>query len=327
MAEAADSRVRNLRARVIVALCAGLFVVGVRHAAPQGVRFIRSQLTWFDRTGKKIRVVGALADYGNVELSPDGTRLAVGVMNDVERGTRDIWIVDVATGQHVVFAAESADENWAVWSRDGKRLVFNSGRNGGLDLYQAPAQENGVAMAEPLLIDRDAKWPVSWSADGRYVLYVISGQRPGNHIQVLPLVGDRKPFSYQRSGDTEFWAAFGPDGKWVLYSSTESGQAEVYVSAFPPPANGRKYLVSRGGGTQGRWRRDGKEIYFLSTDRTIVAVPVNEKGNDFEVGVPQTLFEVRFPYGQYHAFDVAADGQRFLVDTLVTTPGASAVAH
>ena len=85
-----------------------------------------------------------------------------------------------------------------------------------------------------MLVDRDAKWPVSWSADGRYLLYVINGQRTGNDILVLPLFGDRKPFPFKQTAESENWAAFSPDGKWVAYSSTEAGDPEVYVSAFPP---------------------------------------------------------------------------------------------
>jgi Tol biopolymer transport system component len=313
---------------VILCVVSCLCVLGASRAGGQGgPRFIRSQLTWFDRTGKKLGVVGNMADYGNVELSPAGDRIAVGVLSDLERGTRDIWIVDVATGRHTAFTSDAADENWAIWSRDGRSVVFNSGRNGGLDLYQADSTATTALPGSALLVDRDAKWPVSWSADGRYILYVTSGQRPGNHILVLPLFGDRKPFPFMRTEDTENWAAFSPDAKWVAYSSTESGQAEVYVAAFPQAASGRKWSVSRGGGSQARWRRDGKELYFLSSDRSIMASTVNVSGSTIDVGVPQPLFDVRFPWGQYHAFDVTADGQRFLVNTLVTPPGTPVIAH
>ncbi len=293
----------------------------------QGARFVRSQLTWFDRAGKKLGIVGGMADYGNVELSPDGTRIATAVLTDVQRPTRDIWLIEVASGRHTTFTSDASDENWAIWSRDGGSVVFNSGHNGGLDLYEAPAAATAGLPGSALLVDRDAKWPVSWSADGRYILYVISGQRPGNHILVLPLFGDRKPFPYMESDNTENWAAFSPDGKWVAYSSTESGQAEVYVAPFPAAPRARKWLVSRGGGTQARWRRDGRELYFLSSDQQIVAAPIKENGPDLDVGELQPLFDAHFPYGQYHAFDVTADGQRFLVNTLVTPPGTVVAAH
>ena len=286
-------------------------------------RFVRSQLTWFDRSGKKLSVLGNMADYGNVELSPDGAQIAVAILDDLERGARDLWMIDAATGRRTAFASSPADENWLIWSRDGRRAIFNSGRSGGLDLYQEPS--NGAAAAEPLLVDREAKWPVSWSSDGRYVLYVLNGQRTSNDIWVLPLFGDKKPFPYLQTEESENWAAFSPDGKWIAYSSTASGNVEVYVAPFP--ATGRRARISRDGGSQARWRRDGRELYFLSPDRELMAVAVEAKGSEFGAGAPQRLFEIRFPYGQYHAFDVVADGQRFLVNALVTPPGTPVIAH
>src|SRR5436190_509283 len=149
------------------ALCAlALFVVFDPAAFQQEpARFGR--LTWFDRTGKKLSGSGSLADYGNRELSPNGDRIAVAVLENHERPTRDIWIVDVATGRHTAFTSDPADENWMIWSGDGRRVVFNSGRNGGLDLYQAASSATSAFPGEPLLIDGEAKWPVSWSVDGR----------------------------------------------------------------------------------------------------------------------------------------------------------------
>ena len=245
------------------------------------------------------------------------------ILDDLERGFRHLWMIDAATGRRTAFASSPADENWLIWSRDGRRVIFNSGRNGGLDLYQEAA--NGAGAAEPLLIDREAKWPVSWSSDGRYVLYVLNGQRTSNDIWVLPLFGDKKPFPYLQTEESENWAAFSPDGKWIAYSSTESGDVEVYVAPFP--ATGRKQRISKDGGSQARWRRDGRELYFLSTDRELMAVAVEAKGSDFGASAPQRLFEIRLPNGAYHAFDVTADGQKFLVNALVTPPGTPVIAH
>ena len=286
-------------------------------------RFVRSQLTWFDRAGKKLSVIGNMADYGNLELSPDGSQVAVAILDDLERGLRDLWMIDAATGRRTAFAPSPADENWLIWSRDGRRVIFNSGRNSGLDLYQEPS--NGAGAPEPLLVGGDAKWPVSWSSDGRYVLYVLNGQRTSNDIWVLPLFGEKKPFAYMQTEESENWAAFSPDGKWIAYSSSASGNVEVYVAPFP--ATGRRLRISKDGGSQARWRRDGRELYFLSPDRELMAVAVEAKGAEFGAGVPHRLFEIRFPYGQYHAFDVTADGQKFLVNALVTPPGTPVIAH
>jgi WD40 repeat protein len=170
-------------------------------------RFVRSQLTWFDRAGRKLGVIGNLADYGHIELSPAADRVGVAVLSDSSRGTRSIWLVDVATGAHTVLTADAADANWMLWSSDGRRIVFNSGRNGGLDLYQAASTATSTSPGDAVLIDRDPKWPVSWSSDGRYLLYVINGQRTGNDISCCRC-SDRKLLRSSRHADSENWATF-----------------------------------------------------------------------------------------------------------------------
>jgi hypothetical protein len=140
---------------------------------------------------------------------------------------------------------------------------------------------------------------------------------------VLPLTGDRQPYPYLRTDASENWAAFSPDGKWVAYSSTESGAIEVYVSPFP--STGKRWRVSADGGSQARWRRDGSEIFYLTQDRKVIAASVSASGNEFTVKGYDPLFEIRHPYGAYHAFDVTADATRFLVNTLVVSPGGSTI--
>jgi Tol biopolymer transport system component len=289
-------------------------------AAYQATRpVVRSQLVWFDRSGKRLGALGAIGDYGNLELSPDGKQVGVAVL-DPTVGTRDVWVYEVATGAKTQFTSGPADENWLIWSPDGRRAVFNSSRNGGLDLFEARSASHDPQTT--LLVDRDAKWPVSWSPDGRFILYVTSSQATANDVWVLPLSGDRTPFPFARTDAAENWAAFSPNGRWVAYSSNQTGDAEVYVAPFPPSRSARPRRISSAGGYQARWRRDGKEIFFISSDRTLMAAGVEAEGSDIQVGAPQSLFSIRFPYGQYHAFDVAADGRRLLVNTSVISPGA-----
>ena len=285
-------------------------------AQPQERPQILSRLTWFDRAGTRLGGIGPVADHGNFELSPDGTRVAVAV-TDHTHETRDIWIYDAKSGDRTRFTSDPADENWLIWSSDSQRVILNSFGQEHLDLFQAAARS--LEPHTVLMQDTVAKWPVSWSRDGRFLLYVTNSRTTSNDIWVLPLTGDRKPYPYLQTEASENWAAFSPDGKWVAYSSTETGTIEVYVSPFP--WNGKRFRVSADGGSQGRWRRDGSEIFYLAPDRKVIAASVTIKGNEFTLNGYDPLFEIRHPYGAYHAFDVTEDAKRFLVNTLVLSPG------
>jgi eukaryotic-like serine/threonine-protein kinase len=300
---------------IAVAMMCGLPL----RAAQGGSAALLSQLVWFDRAGKRLNVLGPVANHGNLELSPDGKQVAVAVL-DTSEGTRDIWLYDVERGSRKRFTATDGDENWAIWSRDGRRIVFNSNRNGRLDLFQGALAPGSVP--EPLL--RDGMWPVSWAPDGRHILFVTNSAATSNDVMVLPLFGDRRPFPFARTETAENWAAFSPNGRWVAFSSDESGQAEVYVAPFPPSAAGLagKRQVSADGGSQARWSRDGKEIFFIAADRSLMVTAVNGEGTTFEVGARRRLFEPRFFFLDSHGFDLAPDGQRILVNTLVVSPRA-----
>jgi Tol biopolymer transport system component len=266
-----------------------------------------------------LSVLGDRADYGNIQLSADDARLAVAIL-DAERRTGDLWMYDVASGRRTQFTTHPADENWLIWSPDGQRVAFNSTRAGGLDLYLTQAR--GGSAEEPLLQDAVAKWPVSWSPDGRHILYVTNSPAARNNdIWVLPLEGDRQPYPFMDSSVDENWATFSPDGRWVAYSSTVSGQVEVYVVPFA--GGGEPRRVSADGGFQARWRRDGREIFYLAPQGTLMATAVNGAGATFEAGLVQPLFQTNFLYPPYRAYDATADGQRFIVNTLVVTPGSS----
>ena len=282
---------------------------------------LRSQLVWFDRAGKRIEAVGGLADHLGLELSPDGKQVAVPIL-DRTQGTHDLWLYEMTGGRRTRFTSDPEDENWLIWSPDGSRVVFNSFGRDRLELRQSPSRE---ARTEAVLLDDgEGKWPVSWSPDGQFILVVKNSADTSNDIWVLPLTGDRKPYPYLKTAVAENWAAFSPDGQWVAYSSTQTGQAEVYVTRFPRPD--RQWRVSMEGGSQARWRRDGKELFYLAPDGTLMAAAVSAQGAEFSVGAVEPLFEFRFPYGQYHAFDVSADGQRFLLNRLIVSPGGAAVA-
>jgi eukaryotic-like serine/threonine-protein kinase len=276
---------------------------------------IRSRLEWVDRNGNQITNLGDVADIGNLELSPDGKQVAVTLM-DADVGTHDIWLYDTSTGRRTQFTSDPADENWLIWSPDGGRVVFNRFNRSGLNLYLSPADGGSEEL---LLSGRDGVWPVSWSPDGQNILVVKNSDGTGNDIWVLPLFGDRKAYPIFQTEYAENWAAFSPNGKWIAFSSTFSGMPVVYISPFP--TNGQVLRVSDESGTQARWRRDGKEIFYLDSNRNLMAVSVDDDGPDIEVGAARSLFQTRYPHPPYHAFDADLDGERFLVNTLIFAPG------
>jgi serine/threonine protein kinase len=276
-----------------------------------------SSLTWYDRTGKQLGTLGEPALQGDLDLSPDGRRVAVNILDQTGRA-EDIWIYDVVRGVRERLTFDRADEDTAVWSPDGSRVVFRSNRKGHYDLYLKAADGSGVE--EPLLEDIFAKRPGSWSPDGQHLLYNNSGSATGTDLFVLPLSGDpsagsgqgRKPVPFMQTLFAEVAAKFSPDGRWVAYRSDEAGTVEVYVAPFPGP--GGKRQVSNGGGDWPRWRADGTEIFYRAPDNMLMVAAVNGRGPTFEIGAVKPLFQMRSA-GTGHAYAVTADGQRFLVNT------------
>ena len=272
-----------------------------------------SQLVWFDRTGKQLSVLGERAeDYGDLELSPDGRRATVSLFDSAVKN-RDIWIFDVARGIRTRFTFDQAEENQAIWSPDGSDVIFNSNRAGNSDVYRKAS--NGAGSEEVIQADSISLFPLSWSRDGRFVLYSRLNSGLTNDLWVRPLDGDRKPFPFLQTPFNEYPAAFSPDGRWIAYASNESGRSEVYVMPFPGP--GGKWQVSTAGGSYPRWRRDGAELFYLAADNRLMAATVNGQGSGFEVGAVRPLFATRARTARRYMYDVSADGQRFLINTLV----------
>jgi eukaryotic-like serine/threonine-protein kinase len=278
-----------------------------------GTSMFGSHLVWLDRAGKQIGVLGDSAAYSDLELSPDGKRVAVSIQVQAGKG-RDIWLYDVARGLRTRFTFGPAAAVTSTWSPDGSRIVFTANPKGHLDLYQKSA--SGAGTEEVLLSDGLEKYAYSWSPDGRFILYNSGAGTPrtAGDIWVLPLSGDRKPFPFLQTQFNEVEGRFSPDNRWVAYFSNESGgKSEVYVAPFPGP--GGKWQISTAGGNSPRWRRDGAEIFYLDPDNKLMAAAVNGKGASFVVGAVKPLFQTRPAPGLRYQYDVSADGQRFLINT------------
>jgi Tol biopolymer transport system component len=265
-----------------------------------------TQLVWFDRMGRASGSVGARGRYTNPALSPDQQRVAVS-RGDAATGTRDIWTIELPRGIASRLTADGM-ANQPVWSPDGSRLAYLT-REG-----FAQRASNGSGSAA-LIQSAPSGDLLDWSPDGRALVYESPfTPRTAFDIWMLPLVGDRKPVPLVQGDFFDVQGQVSPDGRWLAYASDESGRFEVSVQPFPS-GQGR-WRISANGGLEPHWRRDGKELFFLALDRTLMAVPVGT-GSTFEMDMPKPLFETRmstlwnYTRNQYA---VAADGQRFLIN-------------
>ncbi|MEO8050278.1 MAG: winged helix-turn-helix domain-containing protein [Acidobacteriota bacterium] len=282
-----------------------------------GVDTGSTELVWLDRQGETIGRIGGPADYSNPALSPDEKKLAVSRL-DPEKKTRDLWVFDLVGKTSSRFTFDPEDENKPVWSPDGSRLAFNSMRHGFSDIYVKEA--TGTSEPKLLLTSNRNKSVQDWSPDGSFITY-----RLGNAIWALPLDGDRTPRKALISSIPEVASAgeLSPDGRWLAYQTNEANRSEIYVERLRPSEG--KWQLTTDGGMEPRWRRDSKELFFVAHDK-LMAVPVNTDAG-FEAGTPRALFDVRLESGGRRSrYQVAANGQRFLINQPVQSSSPIVVA-
>jgi Tol biopolymer transport system component len=258
-------------------------------------------LAWYDRSGKK----GDVIDSGNFQdahISPDGKKVSAARTD--AGGHLEIYIYDQVRGTKSQFSFSQSRDDDPIWSPDANTIVFDSARNGKIDLYTRPA--NGARQEELLYHDDLDKYPFNWSLDGKYVAYETFASGHFN-IWVMPMFGDRKPYPFLQEKYNTRYPVFSPDGKWMVFTSFEAGHTQVYVVAFPKP--GGRFLV--GDGNLATWNRNGKEIFYLDDHARMAAVEVTVHGEGMELGKPQILFPTQ-PVGDGQ-FEVSPDGKRFLM--------------
>jgi len=271
-----------------------------------------NQMTWFNRAGQKLGAVGQPDMYTTPVLSPDGSKLAaaVGALSK-----HNIWVYDLKRGTGSRLTIGSADDVNPVWSADGKQILFSSNRAGQYDIYQQAA--DGLGNAAVVIQSNDqAKYINDLTTDGRYAIFDKGGASNGTALWTLPLFGDRKPSAFIEGGGFRAVSAqFSSNGRFVVYASNETGRNEIYVQTFPQQSG--KWQISASGGTDPTWRRDGKELFFLSPDEKLMAVDVNTNAGTFQAGIPKELFQTQSipPWYWRNIYAPSADGQRFLMIT------------
>jgi len=317
----------------------GAIPVGVFSASPNGVLVYQpgtiaagTELRWFTRSGIRENRVGDVGTIGDVRMSRDGSRVAYSRRSDGADGTSDIWIVETATALANRFTFDSGNEFGAVFSPDGRDVVFNSSKKGHLDLYRKAA--DGTGSEVELFADDSDKSPADWSPDGRFLLYVRtptvapSPPSPGaqaatrapaaaagrQQLWVLPLEGDRKPFPLMPDDETQTPGSFSPDGRFVVFTGSDGSRNQVFVTPFP--STGTKWQISSAGGVLPRWSHDSKEIFFMSPPggNELMAARVDATGAavrrlEVKALFPVTIAAVRSAYAP------APDGQRFVINT------------
>jgi eukaryotic-like serine/threonine-protein kinase len=266
------------------------------------------QLTWRDRSGRKLGTIGEPDAVSFPALSKDGKRLALRRIDPT--GNYDIWIAELNRSTMTRFTFETSIDSFPAWSPDGSWLAFSSSSAGIFTVKRKPA--SGVGEPEALT---EGSYVSEWSSDGRYLLLYDSSQT-GFDIQVLPLAGERKRKTLVGSRFDETHPRLSSDGRWLAYVSDDSGTREVYVQRFDPdrPSSERSQ-VSLSGGSEPRWRENSAELYYLSLDGKMMAAAVQTRGGHFEAAAPKPLFETPADSSSniIWYYDVTQDGQRFII--------------
>jgi len=272
-----------------------------------------AQLVWVDRGGRRLGLLGTPFDQSNPQISPDGRRVLLD-LTDPQSGNVDLWAYDSSGGIGTRLTSSNETDAAPVWSSDGRTIAFVSNLQGRPDLYIM--NSSGAGLPELVLQSQRSKVVTDWSPDGGFLLFRAADVESKFELWAVPVSGDRKPVPFIQARYSVSDGQFSPDGRYVAYSSNESGRWEIYVAPFPGP--GGNWRVSADGGSEPRWRGDGKELYYLTPDGNLMAAAVRVTPTfDAESPKPLFAFRRREPVSTMDLFsyDVSPDGQRFLVNS------------
>ena len=275
-----------------------------------GTTGLANRLAWYDRSGRRLETFGDPGLYSDPSVSPDGSRVAVGVANPIDLRYQ-ILIFSGNGAPPTPFTFGPASNGYPVWSRDGAEIAFSSNRSGEGDLYSKAI--SGRQADQPRVPAADG-YPTDWSPDGRFLAYGSlrhSGGSSRTELWIAPLSPGGKPYVFAGGdGIKEPNARFSPDGQWIAYNSYESGVSRIYVAPFPEGSG--RWQVSTGDGYEPRWRRDGKAIFYVGGDNALYEAALSTSGG-FQVGAVKQLFKLgNLPQTAEWHYDVSPDGNRFL---------------
>ncbi len=271
---------------------------------PGGVQSAQSRLVWVTRSGAEQPMAAPVRTYQFPRLSPNGRQVGVAI---AEQETQ-IWLYDLSRETMSRFTFEGNTNGNPTWTPDGKRIAFESNREGAVNLFWQLA--DGSGGLERLTTSENFHAPSSWSSDAQLLAFIEANPTTGYDIWVLRM-SDRKALPFLQTPFLESAPRFSPDRRWLAYISDESGHREIYAQPYPGP--GGKWQISTEGGTEPVWNPNGRELFYRSGDK-MMAVEITEQPS-FSVGRPKVLFEG--PYqptpATFPNYDVTPDGQRFLM--------------
>ena len=270
-----------------------------------------SQLLIFDTTGAVVDSVGAPLQQKNIDISTDGSLVAAELFEG-SAPNPDIWIYDRKRSLKTRLTFSDYVDALPMLSPDNRFVVYRTEAD---SIHMYVKDISGASDARLLLTDTVFVTPDDWTRDGKYIVYdrLVSG---GNDLYAIAADGSGDPIPLIISDFWESNASVSPDGRWMVYTSDESGTDEIYVTTFPKPSG--KWQISIRGGDAGRWSDDGRRLFYLSADNTMTAVDVDGTGQSFRVGGTKPLFRTK-AVPNSHPADVFNNGKNFIVNTMVST--------
>jgi Tol biopolymer transport system component len=268
-----------------------------------------NQLIWFDRSGKRLsEITNDDGSYARPELSPDEKRISTSAIH-AQGNIIDFFIVDVARNIPTRLTFGPTLNRSSIWSPDSRYVAYTFLVNGKAALVKKRFDGSG---SEEVISDKaNVSTVCDWSRDGKWILYTVIREHTQSDLWYLPAAGGGEPKPFVATKALESCGQFSPDGKWVAYSSDESGANQVYVGAFP---SGSKWQISKDGGTQPRWRGDGKELFFSPVDGGVMMAAEIRAGAAIESGNPVKLFPAQVPPAAGGIdYSVTRDGQKFVI--------------